>query len=580
MGRKWRDKADRDTGIVSNRAQLADDFIGDLRKTDIPIRFMALDDPERCPVQMITGMMKAKVSAPGPDEVPKEHIVDHELAGSNDGDEDNEFSKTERAREFFHSGDDKIANGDYQGALEDLTEALRLDPDNSLYYSFRGVAYYELGRYQEAIADEDKSIAMVPGPNTLFNRAEAYYKTGRDEEALRDLEYALKLIREISSNHYLIREIPKLIGIIKDKTVSAKEYYQTPIGWDKNIKSKDLEIQCEGLDDAGPEVIQFIYTSMLIDDAWSIKKSRGFTWWGHRLAQRIWAERCQKTEGVDVILIHAETDFLKNVEDNRQTYEGLNILNAQASQFAFVYDPEERRIKLHTSVYTHRQNLEWSKRLLLGAVGLQVSYAHREAEASSHLFEGSEPDISQHPYHGYRQVKDEIVGLIDQFYIPMGEMAPAIDNSTFKQTEEQLQSMAMASSGDDCLTAEFPFSGDEPVSVRLAQGKRGVVTSLLMASSQKRHPLLGKGLMMRMILPVSYERGQGLKIASLLNLKEATEWSRCHLTGAWFIDDQSNLAFLSFIPAAAYKHGVLVNHALSNAIRSNWAAGILSGKGE
>ena len=81
---------------------------------------------------------------------------------------------------------------------------------------------------------------------------------------------------------------------------------------------------------------------------------------------------------------------------------------------------------------------------------------------------------------------------------------------------------------------------------------------------------------MHMKLPLSYDREDGLRIASLLNLKEATEWSKCHLTGAWCIDDQSDLAFVSFIPIATYKYGVLVNHVLSNAIRSDWAAEVLS----
>ena len=127
-----------------------------------------------------------------------------------------------RAESYRISGYDKIADGDFQGAFEDLMEAIHLDPQNYRCYGLRGVTHYELGRYAEAIADECKAINMNPTPDTLYNRSEAYYKTGKDEEALRDLEYALELAHEISSNHYLIPEIHKLIGIIKDKTVSLK----------------------------------------------------------------------------------------------------------------------------------------------------------------------------------------------------------------------------------------------------------------------------------------------------------------------------------------------------------------------
>jgi hypothetical protein len=101
-----------------------------------------------------------------------------------------------------------------------------------------------------------------------------------------------------------------------------------------------------------------------------------------------------------------------------------------------------------------------------------------------------------------------------------------------------------------------------------------------MANSKEMHPLLGRGLMMRMKLPVSYAREEGLHIASILNLKEATEWSKCHLNGAWCIDDQFDLAFISFFPIVACQHGELANFALSNSIRSKWVWQVLTKKEE
>jgi hypothetical protein len=375
-------------------------------------------------------------------------------------------------------------------------------------------------------------------------------------------------------------------GTLGEPELGQAQRYFKPILIKSKISSEipdEIEQESgsnEPYDDLGPEVIQFIYDSMRIDAEWSINSSRGLMWWGHHLAQRIWADQCQRDMQIDVTLMHVETDFLKNVEDNQQTYESLNALNKDAIQFAFIYDPRERWVKLHTSVYTHRQNIEWSRRLFLRAVGLQVSYAHMKVESISHLFKGSEPDISNHPDKSYRQEKDEMVSLIEQFYIPMGENAPPLDSRTFKYTEDQLRSSMMVTSGENWLTAEFPFSGNEPVSVRLAQGKPGIVTSLFMANSKEMHPLLGRGLMMRMKLPVSYAREEGLHIASILNLKEATEWSKCHLNGAWCIDDQFDLAFISFFPIVACQHGELANFALSNSIRSKWAWQVLTKKEE
>jgi tetratricopeptide (TPR) repeat protein len=488
--------------------------------------------------------------------------------------EEDELSDPERAEKYGNSGDDKIADGDYQGAIKDLSEAIRLDPQNCKYCGLRGVAYYEMGRYKEAIEDESKEIETNPDPATLFNRAESYYKTGKDSEALDDLDHALKLANDDSCHYFIIPECHKLISIIRDKSISREDYYQAPIGWEKENQSTEPDY--EEFDDVGPEVISFVYTSMRIDDEWSIMAPRGFTWWGHQLAQRIWADDCRKDAGVDVTLVHVETDFLRHVETNQQTHEALNDLNAGASQFAFIYDPEERCIRFHSTVYTHRQNLDWSKRLFLKAVGLQVSYAQRMAESFSHLFTGSEPDTSPHPDNGFRQDKDELVNLIDNFFIPMGEKEPPFESGTFKFTQDNLLSRFMVTTGDKWLTAEFPFSGDEPVSVRLAHGKLKVVTSLFRVNSEEGHPLLGRGLMMRMMLPVSYGREGGLQIAMALNLIEAREWAKYHMNGAWCVDEQSNLVFTSFSPITGFKSWELVNLTLSCAKRSKWAGEVLA----
>jgi hypothetical protein len=339
-------------------------------------------------------------------------------------------------------------------------------------------------------------------------------------------------------------------------------------------KIGDGDYQDEAYDDTGPEVARFIYTSMLIDDEWSTKSPRGFTWWGHGLAQRVWAEECRRDEGMDVTLMHAETDFLRKVENNRQTLEGLNLLNAGTGDSAFVYDPEERRIRLHTSVYTHYQNLHWSKQVFLGAVGLQVSYAHAMVEYGISLFHGSEPDITPHPDNGHRQDRDEIVNLIELHFIPANGFAAPIEDSDFRVAADYLSSRSLLATWDEGhLTDEFPFSGEEPAHIRMARGL-GPVTALFQAFSTKKHPLLGKGLLTTMKMPLTYDREDGLKIAGVLNLLETKEWARCHMNGAWHIDDRN---CLSFMPIVSYKKQLLVNLAISNYIRSKWAREILKG---
>jgi len=316
-----------------------------------------------------------------------------------------------------------------------------------------------------------------------------------------------------------------------------------------------------------------VYKALRIDAEWAVVKPTGFVWWGHQLAQTIWADNYGRDQGADLTLVHAVTDFLRNVENSQQTYEAINTLNAAVSQYAFIYDPEQRCIKLHASVYIHRQNLGWAKRLFLRAVGLQLSYAHRTVESSSHLFKGSEPDTSPHPENGFRQAEDDMVTIVDSFSSIMQDLP--LDSGTFKLLEDSLGPLFMVSEGTDSVSVEFPFSGDEPAVVRLAQGKMGLVTSLFIANAGIVHPLLGRGMLLRLILPVTYGREGNFQVAAALNLMEAGDWARCHLNGAWYVDDQSQLVFISFLPISQSISGELANLAFSFARRSVWACGVL-----
>jgi Flp pilus assembly protein TadD len=50
--------------------------------------------------------------------------------------------------------------GATQEALDALTEAIQLDPESAEAYSYRGVAYYQLGDYDSALEGYDKAIAL------------------------------------------------------------------------------------------------------------------------------------------------------------------------------------------------------------------------------------------------------------------------------------------------------------------------------------------------------------------------------------------------------------------------------------
>jgi tetratricopeptide (TPR) repeat protein len=249
MGSKWGSKTDRRAGIRSIHFQRRGDMSE--QKESIPATFRGKSHPEGSKARKTSDAFSKAILNLGNPHYAEEQSKKR-TAGCNDGYGDDQFSKPERVEELSDSGNRKIGDGDFQGAIEDLSEAIRLDPQNSRCYGLRGTAYYELGRYEKSIEDNSKAIDLHSDPTCLYNRSESFYKTSKDDEALSDLNHALALAREMPDYHYLIPEIRKLVSIIEDKTLNREDYYQPLIGWEKNKKSQELDAQCEAYDDVGP----------------------------------------------------------------------------------------------------------------------------------------------------------------------------------------------------------------------------------------------------------------------------------------------------------------------------------------
>ncbi len=104
------------------------------------------------------------------------------------------------ARYYWRRGDAYDELGLLKEALQDYGEALRLDPTNPSYFMYRGLTLDKLGQSKEALVDYNRSLELRPDdPSTLNNRGNTLDSLGRYEEALADYNRSLELRPDDSS---------------------------------------------------------------------------------------------------------------------------------------------------------------------------------------------------------------------------------------------------------------------------------------------------------------------------------------------------------------------------------------------
>jgi tetratricopeptide (TPR) repeat protein len=95
---------------------------------------------------------------------------------------------------YNNRGDAYIAKGEYDRAIQDFDESIKLASNNAKAFNNRGVAYQKKGEHDRAIQDFDESIKLSSDYASPFaNRAEAYLTKGEYGRAARDYNEAIRL---------------------------------------------------------------------------------------------------------------------------------------------------------------------------------------------------------------------------------------------------------------------------------------------------------------------------------------------------------------------------------------------------
>ena len=94
---------------------------------------------------------------------------------------------------FNNRGLAYYGKGDYETAIADLTQAVKLDPDYADAFQSRASAYSDKGDHAHAIADYDQSIRLNShNPIAYNNRCDEQLIVGQVKAALADCDEALR----------------------------------------------------------------------------------------------------------------------------------------------------------------------------------------------------------------------------------------------------------------------------------------------------------------------------------------------------------------------------------------------------
>ena len=99
-----------------------------------------------------------------------------------------------RARAFNNRASAYSAKGDFERAIQDYDEAIRLNPKDASFFNNRGLVYKAKGDLGRSLQSYDEAIRLNPQyAIALDNRANAYLARGDVERAIQDYDEAIRV---------------------------------------------------------------------------------------------------------------------------------------------------------------------------------------------------------------------------------------------------------------------------------------------------------------------------------------------------------------------------------------------------
>ena len=119
----------------------------------------------------------------------------------------------DKSEQAFKRGNEALDNGNYDKAIAEYTEVIRLDPEADGAYFNRGRAYFDKENYDKAIADFTKAIELDSDNAKFYNNRGFAYSNKKDyDRAIADYTKALQLDPNNEFAKKYLEEARKLKG--------------------------------------------------------------------------------------------------------------------------------------------------------------------------------------------------------------------------------------------------------------------------------------------------------------------------------------------------------------------------------
>ena len=115
------------------------------------------------------------------------------------------FSAATRSseNEILNKGNTSINKGDYDSAITDFTQLIKINPNSAGAYYGRGYAYHKKKDYDRAISDYTQAIKIYPGgANAYSARGNAYANKKDYDLAITDYTRAIKINPNDAESYY------------------------------------------------------------------------------------------------------------------------------------------------------------------------------------------------------------------------------------------------------------------------------------------------------------------------------------------------------------------------------------------